>query len=62
MKLTNDEVLLLRCILNHLTDALCGDDRPDHGFNKLKDVDRERVFVLLRRCENSIRRKNHVEV
>lgn len=57
MKLTNDEVLLLRCILNHLGDALCGDERPDHGFNRLKDLKdrREEVFALLRRFQNSDR-------
>jgi len=57
MKLTNDEVILIRCILNHLGDALCEDDRPDHGFNRLKDLKdrRQEVFVLLRKFTNSDR-------
>ena len=35
--LFTDEVIILKNILFHFTDYVAGDDRPDHGWNILKD-------------------------
>jgi hypothetical protein len=37
IKLYQDELLILVNILNHFSDYVSGDDRIDHGWNKLKD-------------------------
>jgi hypothetical protein len=55
MKLTKNEVALLRLVFRHLADHCYGDDRPDHGLNRLKDLTyyRDDVIKLYRRFENS---------
>jgi hypothetical protein len=34
--LTTEEIKVVAHILNHFTDYMCGDDRPDHGMGILK--------------------------
>jgi len=36
MKLTKDEKAILAFVMNHYSDYLAGDDRPDHGMARLK--------------------------
>lgn len=38
LTLTNHEVIILSMVFYHLTDYMAGDDRPDHGWNKLKQI------------------------
>lgn len=61
--LTSDQVRLLAHILDHLSDHVYGDDRPDHGLNvlaKYRDVSPEmkreisRLFVKMQRVVNKL--------
>jgi len=36
IRLTEDEIFYLANIMNHFTDYVAGDDRPDHGFERLQ--------------------------
>lgn len=36
ISLTEGEIHTLAHIMNHFTDYMCGDDRPDHGMGILK--------------------------
>ena len=37
VKLYHDELLILVNILNNFSDYVVGDDREDHGWNRLKE-------------------------
>ena len=39
--LTTEEIEVVAHILNHFTDYMCGDDRPDHGMGILKQYREE---------------------
>lgn len=37
-ELTKDEMRYLFLLMHHLSDYMGGDDRPDHGWGKLKEL------------------------
>ena len=64
--LDEDEIIILAHIMNHFTDYMAGDDRPDHGLGILSgyremDIERKRpVFCLagkLMRYSRKIRKQ-----
>ena len=38
IKINHNDLILLVNILDNFSDYVCGDDRPDHGLNRLKDA------------------------
>jgi len=66
-RLTEEELKYLVHVLNHFTDFMMGDDRPDHGFGILKgyrDLPIEKkgmlcfLYVKLARAQRRIKHKN----
>ena len=64
--LTNEEIIWLAHIMDHFTDYMGHDDRPDHGLGILKDYrelpsdKKTEIFILagkLLRMRNKIREK-----
>ena len=62
IKLYHDELLILVNILDTFSDYVSGDDRPDHGWNRLKEwregsnETKQMLYILNGRLARLLRR------